>query len=186
MKDLDPALAEEISRKVNQRVRSEETQAEVKQAVEDTENTRLRQNIEELRTEKRRLEEEKLALGGRLRSLESQNLHYRTSCARPNGGTAATAELRGLQEALDAVQTVTATLNSDNERLQQRLQAVAASQEEARQKKACVVCLDNLPNVVCLPCRHMALCSFCCDACGLTSCPICRGLVESTVQVCIP
>lgn len=189
MKDLDPALAEEISRNVDQRVRSEAAaKSEAQRALEDRENAHLRQCVEALRLGKRRLHAQQADFEGQLRSLEHQNEQYRTFCENPQaGGAAIGAELRSAQEALSATQMVTAALNARNLELQRRIEAVTSAEEEVRQKDLCVVCLENLPNVVCLPCRHMCVCSFCSGGeGGLPSCPMCRGVVAETLQVFMP
>jgi len=188
MKGLDPALAEEISRNVDQRVRSEAAKSEAQHALEDRENANLRQCVEALRLDKRRLQAQQADLEGRLRSLEHQNEQYRKFCEHPQvGGATMGAELRSAQEALSAVQMITAALNARNLELQRRLQAVTSAEEGVQRKDLCVVCLENLPNVVCLPCRHMCVCSFCGGgARGLSSCPMCRGVVEETLQVFMP
>lgn len=44
-------------------------------------------------------------------------------------------------------------------------------------KPACVVCMTNIPSVVFLPCRHMALCRSCAVELVSAKCPLCRETI---------
>jgi len=44
-------------------------------------------------------------------------------------------------------------------------------------KPACVVCMSNIPSVVFLPCRHMALCRSCAVELVSAKCPLCRETI---------
>lgn len=61
-----------------------------------------------------------------------------------------------------------------------------------RDNNMCVVCFNNRPNIVLLPCKHLQICSECnlkLQAKGLAAktnayiCPVCRQEVEDTIQV---
>ena len=44
---------------------------------------------------------------------------------------------------------------------------------EAAWQGQCVICMDNLANLVCLPCKHLAICSLCN---AIAECPMCWAL----------
>lgn len=110
-----------------------------------------------------------------------------------------------IREQLEAAQTVKDIMHEENVNLQERL--VQAEQEvqelqklqlltkrPSRQRAAldvdtkfasCVVCLDRAPTVVCMPCKHLALCNQCCDE-ELQCCPICRCDVRDKIDVFLP
>lgn len=50
----------------------------------------------------------------------------------------------------------------------------------------CVVCLDNAANLVCLPCKHLALCSGCGGRTSVDECPICRCKLDDLMEVFLP
>eukprot|EP00741_Cyanophora_paradoxa_P007403 tig00001127_g7162.t1 len=76
-----------------------------------------------------------------------------------------------------------ANLSADQlERLQQRLHAatgvIAAALAEARRReRECVVCLVQARSVICMPCRHKAVCDGCFEQLRGrdAQCPICRA-----------
>lgn len=47
----------------------------------------------------------------------------------------------------------------------------------------CVVCLNSDKTVVCLPCRHLCLCSICSQHVEMTKCPVCRENIETKISV---
>jgi len=49
--------------------------------------------------------------------------------------------------------------------------------------KECCICLERPPNVIFLPCKHIAVCHECNTDGRLDKCPICRERVESTTRV---
>eukprot|EP00439_Symbiodinium_sp_Y106_P039622 s2528_g4.t2 len=51
---------------------------------------------------------------------------------------------------------------------------------------SCVICLDNLANLVTLPCKHLAMCTFCGFQEDLTECPICRTRIGEKMQIFTP
>ncbi len=55
---------------------------------------------------------------------------------------------------------------------------------ESERSSTCVVCMENLRNVVFLPCAHFALCDVC--AANVEKCPSCRCEIDSRIQVFIP
>lgn len=50
----------------------------------------------------------------------------------------------------------------------------------------CVVCLDSAANLVCLPCKHLALCSGCSLRTDVSTCPICRCLIDDRMEIFLP
>merc|ERR1711959_809747 len=95
-------------------------------------------------------------------------------------------EIGSLHQQLSAVQQVNDALHKEKLELQERLQASRSQAEGARetcQAACCVICMDNLVNTVCLPCRHLALCSECGMSGNVSSCPICRCPVEDKMVV---
>ena len=47
--------------------------------------------------------------------------------------------------------------------------------------RLCVVCLNNVKNVVFTPCKHLCTCHEC--SVDLQDCPLCRGAIESKINV---
>ncbi|CAK0814514.1 unnamed protein product [Prorocentrum cordatum] len=161
----------------------------------DQENSYLRRNIEHLRLGKRQLEAQVANLNIRVQSLQEQNRQYRAFCEQPRAGAGHSGgrlgmEMDNLQEKLTAVQMLKDALNTENLELQRRLEAalenLRTEQKEQRHTQ-CVVCLDNLANIVCLPCKHLALCSLCgAPERNIASCPICRTSLSDRLQVFMP
>jgi len=167
-----------------------------KKAIE--ENSYLRQNVDYLRQRKRQLEHQVQAFESRAQAAEAQKQQYKllfeesqrreaaasaSYGAKPGGGEL---EILSLQQQLGALQMLKDALNSENVELQERFQVL----EQAKQvpKASCVICMDNLANVVCLPCKHLAMCSFCSqhsyDECE--TCPICRGDISDRMLIYMP
>jgi hypothetical protein len=46
--------------------------------------------------------------------------------------------------------------------------------------------MDNLINLVCLPCKHLSMCTYCGMAQDVTSCPICRTDIKEKLQIYTP
>ena len=60
--------------------------------------------------------------------------------------------------------------------------AVAAASESRPQ---CCVCMDALPSVLLLPCKHLALCGACSadlERRGDCACPVCRSQVQQRCE----
>ncbi|CAK0903856.1 unnamed protein product, partial [Prorocentrum cordatum] len=148
------------------------------------ENEYLKRNRENLVLVKHQLEAKLKDMQVRNRSLEQQNQEYKRFCERGQAGdSSGSVEITSLQQQLGAAMQIKDALHIQNVELQQRLEAAQQSTEDSDQKKTCVVCMDNLPNVVCLPCKHLGLCSICSQACSLTQCPICRSEIIDKMQV---
>jgi len=49
-----------------------------------------------------------------------------------------------------------------------------------QERAPCLRCGNKFPNIVCLPCRHVVVCSSCVEASTLISCPYCNFPVSST------
>jgi hypothetical protein len=115
-------------------------------------------------------------------------------------------ELVMIREQLEAVQTLKDVMHEENVNLQECLVQMEQEVQDLQKQQllskrpcqhkvaqdtgakfaSCVVCLDRAPTVVCMPCKHLALCSHCCDEEALNCCPICRCDVESKVEVFLP
>mmetsp|Transcript_57968 Transcript_57968/g.151087 ORF Transcript_57968/g.151087 Transcript_57968/m.151087 type:complete len:286 (+) Transcript_57968:1655-2512(+) len=167
----------------------------------EQENAYLRKNVEHLRKKKHQLEDSVFRLDERVQSLEQQNAQYKALYEHAkvnhfmNCGQTAGAEMSSLHEQLNAVMMLKDALNLENMELQRRLQAAerdlaergrADGDAEAKQHGACVICMDNLANVVCLPCKHLSLCSFCAAQQPVGSCPICRADISEKLQIYMP
>eukprot|EP00058_Branchiostoma_floridae_P023957 XP_002609447.1 hypothetical protein BRAFLDRAFT_93479 [Branchiostoma floridae] len=87
----------------------------------------------------------------------------------------------------------TSCLSSDDEELQtpERARKVRLRFTKEREKRLCVVCQDNVKNVLLLPCRHMCLCRGCAD--HITNslyahqrvCPLCRSRIGNALDIYI-
>jgi len=150
----------------------------------------LKKNIEHLRLSKRQLEGQVESLEDRVLFLEQQNQQYKSlyeqSKSSLMSGDSGGMELSNLQQQLCAVQLLKDALNAENLELQQKLKAIQNAGKNEVKQNACVICMDNLANVVCLPCKHLSLCSFCCRQNEVTSCPICRSEISDKIQIFIP
>ena len=47
----------------------------------------------------------------------------------------------------------------------------------------CCICLTHLKNVVLMPCKHLCVCVNCSHHPSLTSCPLCKTVIELTLSV---
>jgi len=153
----------------------------------------LRKNNEHMRSEKHRLED-------RLRAVEQRKQQYKTyyeqyknlyeqarkaSANRDSGEQ----EISSLHEQLKAVGEIKDALFLQNTDLVQRLEASERKGEAAERgggKETCVICMDNLANMVCLPCKHLALCTYCDQQQSVRDCPICRRPLEDKMQIYMP
>lgn len=53
------------------------------------------------------------------------------------------------------------------------------------QEMKCIICFDNLKNIILVPCHHMAMCSFCYENLNRKMCPICRKNILNVVRIYI-
>ncbi|CCW69533.1 unnamed protein product [Phytomonas sp. Hart1] len=60
------------------------------------------------------------------------------------------------------------------EYLQQVREEISSKQEN------CVVCMDHVPTVILLPCRHKVMCRLCAPSCG--NCPVCRSIIKEMFE----
>lgn len=151
------------------------------------ENAQLRENANLMQIVKRRMGEQISCLKHQVSSLEEELRHYKAMhfCSEssiPCRTNSEDLELMSLRQQLSAVQLVKDALNKENLELQQRFYS---TREEGPQinKHTCVICMDNLVNVICLPCRHLALCTSCSQQRNVDSCPICRCSIGELMQV---
>lgn len=159
-------------------------------SLNEQENAYLRKNVEQLRQRKRQLEQQVARLAEGVQSLEQQNMQrYQTFHERAIGGSCDIEglEISSLHQQLGAVMMLKDALHIENLELQQRLAAAEHERAERHQLKhtACVICIDNLANMVCLPCKHLALCTSCSQQSTVGSCPLCRSDVIKILQIYI-
>jgi len=148
----------------------------------------LKKNVEHLRSVKHHLAGQVQDLEARVRGLEQRTQQYkmlyeqaqRDAQCRGSGEL----EISSLHQQLTAVVMLKDALNSENMDLQRRLEAAQKSQNAESKQAACVICMDNLANIVCLPCKHLALCSYCQQ--DVADCPICRSALEDKMQIFTP
>lgn len=145
----------------------------------------LKRTCDHLRSQKRQIQQHLVNLESRMRSMEQLQLKARyQECADLNGGGM---EITSLHEQLDAVLLLKDALNRENLELQRRAQiAEERAKSDQLECGACVICMESLSDVVCLPCKHLALCSFCKQQQCLKSCPICRQSIDDTLQIFVP
>jgi len=66
--------------------------------------------------------------------------------------------------------------------------APASSGQDDNGQSGCVICLDAPPELACVPCGHVCLCSGCARALTLNDsfrfkCPVCRTKVQCTMRI---
>jgi len=153
----------------------------------------LRRNIENLRQQKRNLQRKVENMEARVRAAEAQKDQYKTLFEESQHENLAQAsgegrdlEITGLHQQLAALLMLKDALNSENLELQDRIQGL--EQVQRRGQASCVICMENLANIVCLPCRHLALCSFCSQQAyaDRSICPLCRGSITERMQIFMP
>ena len=59
-----------------------------------------------------------------------------------------------------------------------REQVVPGRENAIVDKLACQICLENETNIICIPCKHMCVCSQCLDLLKDPRCPVCRQYVQ--------
>jgi len=169
------------------------------------ENDYLKQNLEYLRNRKHQMEHQVEALEGRVHVVEMQRQQYKTlyeecqssslvfaqqQCSAnseitPVANGREQLEIVGLQQQITAIQLLKDALNAENLELQKRNQALERSKHS---QVSCVICMDNLANVVCMPCKHLAMCSYCSQhtVTECSNCPICRGVISDRMLIYMP
>jgi RING finger protein 26 len=60
--------------------------------------------------------------------------------------------------------------------------------EREKDKRLCVICQDNVTNILLMPCRHVCMCQQCLNKIRqgrvqLAQCPLCRTHIQSTLEV---
>jgi len=150
----------------------------------DHEMDYLRQNAEHLRHAKHQQEHHISVLNKQVARLQEQVIHHKEANLRGPTNDGGSLEVSSLNQQLTAVQRLKDRLNKENLALHDELGALR--QEQSQQAPTCVICMDNLVNLVCLPCRHLALCSLCGKKGVVDSCPICRSPIDSRMQIFMP
>jgi len=159
--------------------------------VEDTEH--FRKEVERLRKVKHAHSCHVLQLREQHRNLVTKLSHCKNLYElarrdfRGNGGIEADRlEVDNLHQKLDAVMLLKGMLFKDNMELQRELETLRRSAGEGVKLSACVICMDNLANVVCMPCKHLVLCAHCSQQENVHDCPICRTHVQEKMQIYTP
>eukprot|EP00397_Hematodinium_sp_SG-2012_P037206 GEMP01040291.1.p1 GENE.GEMP01040291.1~~GEMP01040291.1.p1 ORF type:complete len:314 (+),score=68.76 GEMP01040291.1:55-942(+) len=91
-------------------------------------------------------------------------------------------EIDSLRDQLDAACQIRDTLFQENIALQAKLDEQSKKCCEEASVGTCVVCCDNLADVVILPCKHLCVCNDCSEL-GHKCCPICRGTLEDLLRI---
>ena len=55
--------------------------------------------------------------------------------------------------------------------------------EEAFIQEKCSVCLQAIPDVLLIPCLHIALCKSCNNKGRFTNCPVCREEIDRKIVI---
>jgi len=154
------------------------------------ENAYLRRNVEHLRNAKHRLEEKVQDLDARARALEQRKQQYKMLYEEALRGAQnlgmGEMEMSSLHQQLGAVSLLKDALNEENIELQRKLEEADRNKGDGSKQATCVICMDNLANLVCLPCKHLAICSLCGVQADLAECPICRAAVKEKMQIFTP
>jgi len=151
----------------------------------------LRKNNEHLRSVNRCLEGSIQGLEERNLQLEQRKEQYKALYEQAHAdaqcrGSSGELEITNLHQQLLAVALVKDHLNEENMKLQRQIEAAQKSQRAESRQAACVICMDNLANVVCLPCKHLAICAYCGLSKDVIDCPICRRHIEEKMQIYMP
>jgi len=157
----------------------------------EEENQYLRRNADHLRKEKHRLEAQVRHLEARTVDLEQRSQQYQSLykeaqrdalCGRGGGDM----EIQSLHQQLSAVVLLKDALNTENLELRRRIESSERVESDESKQIVCVICMDNLCNLVCLPCKHLALCTYCGQKQDVTTCPICRTELKEKMQIYTP
>lgn len=158
-------------------------------------NQYLRRNVEHLRKVKHVLERHIKGLEARNQWLEQQMGQYKATLEQKQaeqqrdfgqGGGNVAVEIQNLNDQLEAVMSIKQALNLENEELMQRLRKRDEEEKDEVNRQHCVVCMDSLANVVCLPCKHLSMCMDCGHSDMITLCPICRVPVQEKMEIFCP
>lgn len=101
-----------------------------------------------------------------------------------------------ISSSIEAIQRVHIFTNENNDNeivnTQQEIPQPHLIQEleSEHDKHLCVICRDNVKNVLLLPCRHVCICQTCLQIAKheheyLRKCPLCRANVDSTLEIFI-
>jgi hypothetical protein len=141
-------------------------------------NRYLAANTDQLRRAKHQLTERIAILEEKNRILarqvkECRNIIEQTDGSVDVGGM----EIRSLHQQLEVVSALKDSLYCENMELRQKHVV------HPKSAGTCVVCLDNLANIVCMPCKHNSTCSFCSAISQLSTCPICREVIQEKMEI---
>jgi hypothetical protein len=90
------------------------------------------------------------------------------------------------QQQIQQLQCTQQQLEADRQQLHRRQQQLEADKqrlERAQQSAACCVCMEQVPSVLYLPCRHVKVCEGCDDQLrSRDPCPVCRSPVAKRIR----
>jgi hypothetical protein len=157
-----------------------------------------KRNAEHLRVKKHELEGHLEVARTQQSNVESQVEHWKRAYreleanqAQALDGRRQDMDAESMQDMLSGMRMARNMLYEENLSLQKRLAEAQIDQlamDQPRSGSTCVVCMDNLADVVLWPCRHLALCKECGDsaAANMTVCPCCRANIENRTQIFTP
>lgn len=125
--------------------------------------SKLSTNIEAATRQAKTFEERTQALRASLarrRAMLEKTLHFHLS----EGQALSDSDIQSLNATMKEIRTT-----------------LLEEEEQARKRRCCCVCADAPVDAVLLPCRHQQICFGCASA--VSTCPICRSVVESRIQV---
>eukprot|EP00746_Dinoflagellata_sp_MGD_P015028 gnl/MRDRNA2_/MRDRNA2_133267_c0_seq1.p1 gnl/MRDRNA2_/MRDRNA2_133267_c0~~gnl/MRDRNA2_/MRDRNA2_133267_c0_seq1.p1 ORF type:complete len:434 (-),score=114.17 gnl/MRDRNA2_/MRDRNA2_133267_c0_seq1:119-1420(-) len=170
---------------------SPQAQTAIKQMGE--ENAYLKKNNEQMRKAKKDLERRKDQLEEKNERLDQQCRELRMLMEQvqaSSGSQVQHLEIDSLRQQLVAVQGLKYEFFEENQKLREELQVLKQKVSKAEDKDGpvavCSICMDNLVNLVTLPCRHLAVCQDCGFQEGLKECPLCRTPIETKMQIYMP
>ena len=65
----------------------------------------------------------------------------------------------------------------------ERISEEKTRRDKAAEQKLCVVCMENQPTVVLMPCKHLCLCGECSQSPTMKKCPMCRKSIENRLEI---
>lgn len=145
----------------------------------------LKKNVAFLRDRKNNLEKEVHHMRVKEQRMETEVNRYKSLWEKERGSSSRGGglEISDLNERLEVVIQIKNALAEECETLRRQLRE-ATENSTASGQAACVVCMDHLVDIVCLPCKHLALCSYC--AAEVNDCPICRASVAEKLHIYTP
>lgn len=91
-----------------------------------------------------------------------------------------------LKECSHDIQNMESKHDKNMEKLnetREKIKSLVSSKTKTKENESasCVVCLDERPNVLLMPCAHACLCTDCSNNPQLVKCPMCRGIIINKI-----